>query len=105
MSSLVRPWSTISTPNLPSSDNPFSQDRTPSIFRLPKLKGLDLFEITIHELQEHFKNGSLTVVEYVSFCLERIQKIDPCLEAVLETNPDALLIAASLDKERQNGKN
>lgn len=29
---------------------------------------------------------------------------NPYLEAVIETNPDALDIAAALDKERKNGK-
>ena len=99
-----RLWSTTRSPTLPTPRQPLSQDHIPQIFHLPKLKGLDLFEITIDELQEHYENDSLTSVGYVQFCLDRIQKIDPYLEAIIETNPDALLIAAALDQERQNGK-
>ena len=36
--------------------------------------------------------------------LERIREIDPQLNSVIETNPDALKIAEDLDKERKNGK-
>jgi hypothetical protein len=72
-------------------------------FRLSELKGLDLFEITIEELQRNYQHGSFTSVDYIQFCLDRIQKIDPYLEAIIETNLDALSIAASLNQERKDG--
>ncbi|CAG8949550.1 hypothetical protein HYFRA_00007782 [Hymenoscyphus fraxineus] len=65
---------------------------------------IDLLEIFIENPQDHLSNGSFTSRQYVMFCLERIHKIDPYLEAVIETNPDALNIAASLDEERAGGK-
>ncbi|KAF2436222.1 amidase [Tothia fuscella] len=80
-----------------------SQDHVPAIFRVEELKGVELYEITIDELQKCFKDGSLTSVDYVKYCLERIQRVDPFLEAVIETNPDALQIASDLDRERQDG--
>ena len=35
--------------------------------------------------------------------LARINEVNPVLHAVIETNPDALSIAASLDAEREGG--
>ena len=51
--------------------------------------------------------GELTSRELVERYLQRIESLDrtgPTLRAVLETNPDALDIAASLDAERRAGK-
>ncbi|KAK5062778.1 hypothetical protein LTR84_004853 [Exophiala bonariae] len=81
-----------------------SQGNIPDIFRLPTLHGVDLFEITIDELQHHFSSRSLTSWEYTRLCLNRIQKINPYLECVIETNPDALDHARMLDEERLNGR-
>ena len=36
--------------------------------------------------------------------IERIHKVNPLLRAVSEINPDALLIASSLDAERAAGR-
>lgn len=99
----------------------------PHIFRLPKLNGLDLFEVTVDQLQDHYRKGRLTSTGYVRFCLERIRavrfypykafsrgsskrghvsplQVDPYLESVIECNPDAEKIAEELDDERQQGK-
>ncbi len=67
----------------------------------------DLNEITIDELQKQMQTGKLTAVDITNKYLERIKKIDksgPTLNAVIELNPDALNIAASLDAERKKGK-
>ena len=75
----------------------------PPIFNLPKLNGHDLFEITVDELQHHFACGDFSSEEYVQFCLDRIQAVNPYLEALIETNPDALATARQFDNERRDG--
>ena len=53
------------------------------------------------------QNGKYTSEKLVSLYLERIQKLDkngPGLNSVIELNPDALLLARELDKERKSGK-
>ena len=52
-----------------------SQEEIPPIFRMPKCGDHDLFEITVDELQHLFSIGDLTSVDYVKFCLQRIQKV------------------------------
>lgn len=62
------------------------------------LEGFD-----IATLQRHFENGAWTAVSLCEAFLARIDEIDragPTLCAVIETNPDALAIAAALDQER-----
>lgn len=58
--------------------------RIPEVFRLERLKGHDLNEITIEQLQHLFSEPTtdrLTSVEYVQYCLERIRKVhNPHLE-------------------------
>jgi len=64
----------------------------------------DLAYLEIGELQERMNEGSLTSVELVSFYVQRIAEIDragPRLGAVIELNPDAFVIAAELDQERE----
>ena len=80
------------------------QPKTPTIFQLPKLNGYDLFEVTVDELQHLYSSGAFTSEEYTQLCLDRIQAVNPYLEAVIETNPAALAIARWLDYERQNSR-
>ncbi len=61
-------------------------------------------ETTIGELQARMKSGELSARRLTEMYLQRIKEIDPKLNSVLETNPDALQIADELDKERKNGK-
>jgi len=64
-------------------------------------------EATIEGLQAEMKAGRLTAHELTAAYLQRIAEIDqagPTLRAVIEINPDALLIAAQLDAERRAGK-
>jgi len=61
-------------------------------------------EYTIFELQSLMENGTLTSKKIVQSYLERIEMIDsngPCLNSIIELNPDALTIAEELDKERK----
>src|SRR5207249_425977 len=48
--------------------------------------------------------GALTSVQLTTRYLHRIARFNPLLHAVIETNPDALAIAATLDAERQSGQ-
>lgn len=82
---------------------PSCQDSVPQLFRVKALKSLNLYEVTIEDLQAALSDGSLTSVEYVRFCLDRICAVDPYLESVIEVNPEALDIAACLDDERRRG--
>lgn len=82
---------------------PKQQHDIPGIFHLPRLKGHDLFEISVDELQSLYTSGAFSAEDYTQFCLTRIQAVNPYLEAVIETNPDALAIARSLDDERASG--
>lgn len=68
---------------------------------------VDLEEITIPDLQEGYKQGKYTITAVVQNYLNRIHELDkdgPQLNSVIEINPDALAIAAELDKEFSAGK-
>ena len=60
--------------------------------------------LNISELQDLMTSGELSSTELVQHCLTRISTFDrqgPSLNSVLELNPEALLIAGALDRERQ----
>ena len=60
-------------------------------------------ELTLMEIAAGFADGRLTSRRLTQFYLDRISALDrngPKLGAVLETNPQALDIAAELDRER-----
>ncbi len=64
-------------------------------------------EATIENLQSQMTAGKLTSRELTAAYLQRIAEIDdagPTLNAVIETNPDALAIAEQLDAERRAGQ-
>jgi len=64
-------------------------------------------EFTIDQLQQGYSNGDFTVTEVVQAYLDRIGAIDdsgPMLNAIIQVNPDALTIAAELDREMREGK-
>ncbi len=65
--------------------------------------GGPIIEATIPDLQALMSSGALTSVRLTQTYLRRIAKLNPLLAAVIETNPDALQIAAQLDAERQSG--
>jgi amidase len=65
---------------------------------------LALEEATIAELQARMESGELSARALTAAYLERIDQLDghgPELRHVIETNPDALQIAAALDGERK----
>jgi len=64
----------------------------------------ELEEMTISQLQEGMKAGTYTARQLVEKYLARIAALDqegPALHAMLDTNPDALSIADTLDAERK----
>ena len=64
----------------------------------------ELEEATVAELQAAMKSGQTSAREITRKYLDRIKEIDPKLNSVIETNPDALKIAEESDKERKSGK-
>lgn len=67
----------------------------------------ELSEITIAELQQGLQSGKYSSVKLAELYLTRISEIDQGrydLKSVIEVNPDALLLAEQMDKERKQGK-
>ena len=65
----------------------------------------DFSEASIAELHDQMQRGELTSAELVEWYIDRIEAIDqagPSLNAIIEVNPDARRIAASLDQEWQS---
>ncbi len=63
-----------------------------------------LEEITIDALQEAMESGEWTARSVTEAYLARIAQLNlegPSLRAVIETNPDVLVMAAELDRQRQ----
>jgi amidase len=60
-------------------------------------------EATIPQLQAAMTNGQLTSRDLVLGYLNRIRQLNPTLHAVIETNPNAVSLAVSLDNERKSG--
>ena len=67
---------------------------------------LGLEEISVEELQQQYRDGTLTVREVVQAYIDRIEEIDrkgPILNSVRTLNGDALQIADRLDNELSEG--
>ncbi len=61
----------------------------------------DFVEKSIPELQDAMASGQLTSKRLVMGYLNRIQSLNPLLNSVIETNPNAISIAQHLDNERR----
>jgi amidase len=88
----------FSTPTIPTA-----RASSPASGPGKKVKPFELEEMTIAQLQELMAHGKASAVSLVKKYQARIETIDrhgPRLNAVIELNPDALAIAAALDKER-----
>ena len=67
----------------------------------------ELDELTVDELQSGMTAGKYSAHSLTKKYLDRIDDIDkrgPAINALIELNPDALSIAADLDKERKAGR-
>jgi amidase len=60
-------------------------------------------EASITQLQTAMTVGLLSAKDLVQGYLNRIAELNPTLHAVIETNPNAVAIAAGLDNERKKG--
>ncbi|KAI8612185.1 amidase signature domain-containing protein [Chytriomyces sp. MP71] len=66
---------------------------------------LEILEATVAALRAALDGEQLTSVELTQFYLDRIEALNhdgPGLHAVIETNPDALALAAAADSERSS---
>jgi len=66
-----------------------------------------LEEATVEQLQKWMQSGRYTSQSLARLYLERIRLLDkqgPKINSVIELNPDALKIAADIDRERRAGK-
>lgn len=61
---------------------------------------LSLLDATIDDLSRALNSHVITAVELTRAYLSRINEVDNYFHAVLETNPDAISIAAALDEEQ-----
>jgi amidase len=68
------------------------------------MKEIQLEEVTVAELQSAMQKGESTAVDVAKGYLARIADVDKKLNSIIELNPDALSIAAEMDKERKSGK-
>ena len=66
-------------------------------------KGINemIFEADITSIQAAMESGELSAVDCVQWYLERIERLNPILKALLEVNPDAMADAEALDRERR----
>ncbi len=67
-----------------------------------KSDDFELAETTVADLQAGMQAGRLTARSIAEKYFARIDQIDKQIHAVIETNPDALRIADSLDAERKS---
>jgi len=76
----------------------------PSPEPAPAPNNFELDELTLDDFQKVFQSGQATSHVLTEKYLARIQEIDkagPRINAIIEVNPEALEIAAALDKERK----
>ena len=67
----------------------------------------DWEELTVRDAQAAMSAGRVSARRLTEMYLERVERIDrrgPALNSVIETNPDALSVADSLDRERKSGR-
>jgi amidase len=60
-------------------------------------------EMDVTELQRLMREGKLSSRELTEGYLDRIRRLNPTLNAIIETNPEAEKIAKRMDKERRSG--
>ncbi|TQF73684.1 amidase [Rhodococcus spelaei] len=63
--------------------------------------GLDLDRVTIVDLQNAMDDGTITSEQLTAAYLQRIERLNPLIGAVVRTNPDAMSIARASDDLRR----
>jgi amidase len=82
----------------------FAGENSGALSQVSRSKPFELEEATIAELQAGMKSGKWTARSIAQKYLARIEEIDkrgPSVNSIIELNPDALMIADALDKERK----
>jgi amidase len=79
-----------------SMADPSGESRTGNV----SLRGVDLEQSTIPEIQEAMDRGRISSIELTVFYLERIERLNPELHAVITTSPTAVLEALFSDIRR-----
>jgi hypothetical protein len=75
-----------------------------ALFMSPARAAIDVAEASIADLQKAMTSGKASSKEITQAYIARIKSLDkggPKINAVIVINPDALAIAAALDKERK----
>jgi amidase len=103
------PLAGLALTSIAAACNDTEKKETPAVAATVATSPTDfaLNEITIDALQEKMQSGEYTSQSITDLYLKRIEAIDkngPAINAVIEVNPDALSIAADMDKERKAGK-
>ncbi|MCF2487196.1 amidase [Dyadobacter sp. CY347] len=73
----------------------------------PDASAFQLSEMTVAQMQDGMKKGTLTSRAITKSYLDQIALLDrngPKINAVIEINPDALAIAEAMDAERKKGR-
>ena len=97
---------TLSSLLTSSCNTPNQQAKTESSVT-DNFSDFELNEETISSLQDKMAAGKYNAERLTQLYLDRIEAIDkkgPILNAVIEINPDATMIAKAMDEERKNGK-
>lgn len=84
-----------------------TEDSAKGADALPSPQSFELDEVTVGDLQKGMASGKYTAQSLAQKYLERIADIDkrgPAINSVIETNPEALAIAAALDNEQKAGR-
>lgn len=84
----------------PASATPSGAAPSGATPRDPVVRGIDLEDATVLDLQDAMDRRRLSSVRLTAFYLQRIRRVDPLLNSVIETNPHALLHAARSDLHR-----
>jgi amidase len=74
-----------------------------SLAAAPRVEDAPWIEATIAQLQQLIGSGQLSSLELTKGYLGRIKQLNPLLHAIIETNPQAIGIAAQRDAERKRG--
>jgi amidase len=75
--------------------------------QISAVEPFELDELTIADLRTGLDSGRWTAEQLTRLYLERIEELDrqgPELGTIIETNPNALEIARTVDRERQDGR-
>lgn len=74
------------------------------VFAQRSAKTIPIEEIGVGELQAAMEGGKTSSRQITQAYLSRIKIVDKKINSIIEVNPDALAIAAEMDRERRAGK-